>query len=280
MVTKKRLFHRIILYGLITLTVVTTVFPFLVMLSTALKTSEETLAYPPQLVPEKITFQHFADVLSPEKFPYWMYFKNSMIVSLSTAFLAVLVGTLGAYSFARLEYRGRGLFQKGVMVIYMFSGVLLLIPLYQMVTAVGLYDSKIALVITYLVLTMPVSLYMLGNYFRTIPESLEEAAMIDGLNRVQVIFRIVLPLSLPSIMSVFIYVFMIAWNEYLFASVFITSEENMTLPLGLSHLFHTKHYVWGRMMAASLLTALPIVILFALIEKYFVSGLAEGGVKE
>ncbi|MFS8514775.1 MAG: carbohydrate ABC transporter permease, partial [Planifilum fulgidum] len=155
-----------------------------------------------------------------------------------------------------------------------------LIPLYQMVTSVGLYDSKIALVITYLVLTMPVSLYMLGNYFRSIPESLEEAGLIDGLNRVQVIFRIVLPLSLPSIMSVFIYVFMIAWNEYLFASVFITSEENMTLPLGLSHLFHTKHYVWGRMMAASLLTALPIVILFALIEKYFVSGLAEGGVKE
>ncbi|MEW9032785.1 MAG: carbohydrate ABC transporter permease, partial [Planifilum fimeticola] len=202
------------------------------------------------------------------------------IVSLSTAFLAVLVGTLGAYSFARLEYGGRGLIQRGVMVIYMFSGVLLLIPLYQMVTSVGLYDSKIALVITYLVLTMPVSLYMLGNYFRSIPESLEEAGLIDGLNRVQVIFRIVLPLSLPSIMSVFIYVFMIAWNEYLFASVFITSEENMTLPLGLSHLFHTKHYVWGRMMAASLLTALPIVILFALIEKYFVSGLAEGGVKE
>lgn len=279
MVTKKRLIHRLILYCLVTMTVVTTVFPFLVMLSTALKSNKEALAYPPDLIPNEITIEHFADVLNPEKFPYWIYFKNSMIISLSTAFLAVVVGTLGAYSFARLEYKGRRLFQKSVMLIYMFSGVLLVVPLYQMVTAVGLYDSKISLVITYLVLTLPVSLYMLGNYFRTIPESLEEAAMIDGLNRVQVIFKIVFPLSLPAIVSVFIYVFMIAWNEYLFASVFITSEENMTLPLGLSHLFHTKHYVWGRMMAASLLTALPVVILFALVEKYFVSGLTDGGVK-
>ncbi|EZP77185.1 inner membrane ABC transporter permease ycjP [Parageobacillus genomosp. 1] len=280
MVTKRGMVHRFIFYCLLVLTVVTTVFPFLVMLSTALKSNQEALAYPPTFVPSEITFEHFRDVLNPEKFPYWTYFKNSMVISLSTAFLAVVVGTLGAYSFARLQYKGKGLFQKGVMLIYMFSGVLLVVPLYQMVTAVGLYDSKISLVVTYIVLTLPVSLYMLGNYFRTIPESLEEAAMIDGLSRVQVIFRIVLPLSLPAIVSVFIYVFMIAWNEYLFASVFIISEENMTLPLGLSHLFHTKHYVWGRMMAASLLTALPIVILYALVEKHFSSGLTEGGVKE
>ncbi|NNU83398.1 carbohydrate ABC transporter permease [Geobacillus sp. BMUD] len=280
MVTKKGMVHRFVFYCLLVLTVVTTVFPFLVMLSTALKSNEEALSYPPTFIPNEITFKHFLDVLNPEKFPYWTYFKNSMIISLSTAFLAVVVGTLGAYSFARLQYKGKALFQKGVMLIYMFSGVLLVVPLYQMVTAIGLYDSKISLIVTYIVLTLPVSLYMLGNYFRTIPESLEEAAMIDGLSRIQVIWKIVLPLSMPAIVSVFIYVFMIAWNEYLFASVFIISEENMTLPLGLSHLFHTKHYIWGRMMAASLLTALPIVILYALIEKYFSSGLTEGGVKE
>jgi multiple sugar transport system permease protein len=279
MVTKNRMINRIILYCLVTLTVVTTVFPFLVMLSTALKSNEEAMETAPRLIPDQITFEHFKDVLDPNVFPFWIYFKNSFEISITTALLSVILGTLGAYSFARLEYKGRGLFQKGVLIIYMFSGVLLVVPLFQMVTAAGLYDTKISLIITYLVLTMPVSLYMLGNYFRTIPKSLEEASMIDGLNRIQVIYKIVLPLSLPAIASVFIYVFMIAWNEYLFASVFITSEENMTLPIGLSHLFHTKHYVWGRMMAASLLTAVPVVLLFALVEKYFASGLTDGGVK-
>jgi multiple sugar transport system permease protein len=266
MVSNNKIINRIIFYCLVTLTVVTTIFPFIVMLSTALKTNEAAIATTPQIIPDDITFQHFIDVLNPEVFPFWTYFGNSLIISSITAFLSVVVGTLGAYSFARLEYKGRGLFQKGVLMIYMFSSV-------------NLYDTKLSLIITYLVLTMPVSLYMLGNYFRTIPVSLEEAALIDGLSRFKVIFKIVIPLSIPAIVSVFIYVFMIAWNDYLFASVFITSEDNMTLPLGLSHLFHTKHYVWGRMMAASLLTALPVVVLFGLLEKYFAGGLTDGGVK-
>jgi multiple sugar transport system permease protein len=279
MVSNNKIINRIIFYCLVTLTVVTTIFPFIVMLSTALKTNEAAIATTPQIIPDDITFQHFIDVLNPEVFPFWTYFGNSLIISSITAFLSVVVGTLGAYSFARLEYKGRGLFQKGVLMIYMFSGVLLVVPLFQMITSVNLYDTKLSLIITYLVLTMPVSLYMLGNYFRTIPVSLEEAALIDGLSRFKVIFKIVIPLSIPAIVSVFIYVFMIAWNDYLFASVFITSEDNMTLPLGLSHLFHTKHYVWGRMMAASLLTALPVVVLFGLLEKYFAGGLTDGGVK-
>lgn len=279
MVSNNRLLNRIVLYTLVTLTVVTTVFPFLVMLGTALKTNEDALSVVPQVIPSNITFEHFRDVLNPEKFPFWTYFKNSFITSFFTAFFSVIIGTMGAYSFARLEYKGRGLFQNGVMLIYMFSGVLLLVPLYQMVTSAGLYDTKFALIVTYLVITMPVTLYMLGNYFRSIPESLEEASLIDGLNRFQVIYKIVLPLSLPAIASVFIYVFMISWNEFLFASVFITSEENMTLPIGLSRLFYTKHYVWGRMMAASFLTAIPVVLMFAVMERFFKGGLTDGGEK-
>ena len=278
MVTRNKLINRILLYGLVTLTVVTTVFPFLVMLSTSLKTNEQVISTVPQLIPSEITFEHFRDVLDPEVFPFWTYFMNSFQISFATALLSVIVGTMGAYSFARLEYKGRGALQKGVLMIYMFSGVLLVVPLFKMVNLAGLYDTKTSLVITYLVLTMPVSLYMLGNYFRTIPESLEEAALIDGLSRMRIIWKIVLPLSMPAIVSVFVYVFMIAWNDYLFASVFITSEDNMTLPIGLSHLFHTKHYVWGRMMAASLLTALPAVLMFGYMEKYFTGGLTEGGV--
>ncbi|MFD2612432.1 carbohydrate ABC transporter permease [Paenibacillus gansuensis] len=279
MVTNNKIINRIILYCLVLLTVVTTVFPFLVMLSTALKPNEEALEVVPHLIPKTFTLQHFKDVLNPDIFPFWKYFMNSFQISFFTALVSVIIGTLGAYSFARLEYKGRGLIQKGVLLIYMFSGILLVVPLYKMVTLAGLYDTKLSLIITYLVLTMPVTLYMLGNYFRTIPQSLEEAAIIDGLSRFQVIYKIIVPLSIPAIASVFIYVFMIAWNDYLFASIFIVSEKNMTLPIGLSSLFHTKHYVWGRMMAASLLSAIPVIVLFSLVEKYFAGGLTEGGEK-
>src|SRR5699024_7285690 len=147
----------------------TTLFPFVVMLSTALKTSEAATSTTSYIIPDKITWQNFKDVLDPSVFPFWTYFKNSFIVSFVTSFLAIAVGTFGAYSFARLEFKARGILQKGVLLIYMFSGVLLVIPLFQMISAVHLYDTKLSLIITYLVLTMPVSLYMLGNYFRTIP---------------------------------------------------------------------------------------------------------------
>ena len=191
-----------------------------------------------------------------------------------------MISIFGSYSFARLEYTGRSVIQRGVLMVYMFGGVLLVIPLFQMISKLGLFDTRTSLVITYIVQTLPVSLYMLGNYFRTIPESIEEAAIIDGCSRLEVIYRIVLPLSAPAIVSVFIYAFMIAWNEYLFASVFINSSSLRTLPLGLNQLFYTQHYVWGRMMAASVLTAIPVIILFLSVERFITGGLTFGGVKE
>ncbi len=280
MVTNNRLLNRIIFYFLLSITIFMSIFPFVIMLSSSLKVSEDQYTTPPKLIPDRITFENYLDILNPDTFPFLMYFMNSFVVSIITASLSVLIGSLGAYSFARLEYKGRSLIQNGVLFIYMFSGILLVVPLFQMITKIGLYDSKLSLIITYLVLTLPVSLYMLGNYFRTIPEALEEAAFIDGLNRLQVIFRIIIPLSVPAIVTVFIYVFMIAWNEYMFASVFLTSQENMTLPIGLSNLFFTKHYIWGRMMAASLLTAIPIILIFLTLEKFIAGGLTFGGVKE
>ncbi len=143
-----------------------------------------------------------------------------------------------------------------------------------------LVDTKLVLVLTYLAFTLPVSLYMLGNYFRTIPAEIEESAMIDGCTRTGVIWRVIIPLSGPALVAVFIYAFMIAWNEYLFALVFLISPEKLTLPRGLAELFNTQHYIWGRMMAASLLTAVPVVSLFLALERFMTAGLTVGGVKE
>ncbi len=225
-------------------------------------------------------FQSTEDV-----FPFIRYFRNSLIVSVLSSLASVALAVLGAYSFSRTRYRERGLVQRGVLFVYMFGGTLLLIPMYKLAVSLGFMANPVgataALGIVYLVQTLPVSLYMLGNYFRTIPYSIDEAALIDGCSRWQTIYRIILPLSISAIATVFIYSFMIAWNEYLFASVFLKSfNESYTLTIGLKSLFVSKNAIWDRIMAASMLTAVPVVALFMMIQQRLVSGLAQGGVKE
>jgi len=280
MVGKDKLRNKIIFVLLLLLVLAFVLIPFVTMISSSFKPDREQTALPPKIAPDNPTIEHYQGVLNPDVFPFLMYFKNSLIVAFLSAGIGVVISIFGSYSFARLEYTGRAAIQRGVLMVYMFGGVLLVIPLFQMISKLGLFDTRTSLIITYIVQTLPVSLYMLGNYFRTIPESIEEAAIIDGCSRLEVIYRIVLPLSAPAIVSVFIYAFMIAWNEYLFASVFINSSSLRTLPLGLNQLFYTQHYVWGRMMAASVLTAIPVIVLFLSVEKFITGGLTFGGVKE
>ncbi|MFC7157307.1 carbohydrate ABC transporter permease [Halomarina halobia] len=273
------LLERAVFYLAVVTVLLVSLFPFYWMVVTSFMPESAIYSLPPTLVPTAFTLDHYASVFSPETFPFVTYFKNSLIISLITAGLSVLVATFGAYSFARLDYRGRGLFSRGVLLVYMFSGILLVVPLFQIVVWLGLVDKPSSLVITYLVQTLPVSLYMLGNYFRSVPPEIEEAAMMDGYSRVEVIFRITLPLSAPAIVAVFIYTFMIAWNEYLFASIFLRTQGNFTLPIGLDALSSGFHQVWGQIMAASLMTSIPIIVMFVYLEKYMVEGLTFGSVE-
>ena len=253
--------------------------PFYFMITTAFKTAVASVAYPPQLFPNPVTGKHFIDVLTPSVFPFTRYFLNSLIVASVTSSVAVIVGGLGAYSFARLPVPGKRTLLKLTFVVYMFSGILLVVPLFRIFAMIGLYDTRPAVIIACLVSTLPAAISMLGNYFRTIPLSLEESAMMDGLTRVQCLYHIILPLSIPAVMSVFVYVFMIAWNDFLFASIFLVDPRKMTLPVGLRQFFSSQDYVWGRMMAASILTALPAIAMFAAVEKFMTGGLTAGGVK-
>ncbi|MFF3024887.1 carbohydrate ABC transporter permease [Gottfriedia sp. NPDC057948] len=254
-------------------------FPFFIMLMTSLKSSKEAIATNPTILPHEWTFQHYIDIFNPTIFPYLNYFKNSLIVSLIAASLSVVLGILGAYALSKLKFKGRVTINASFYTVYMFSGILLVVPLFKIISGFGLYDTKMALIITMIVQTLPTAIFMLRSYFDTIPEDLEEAAMIDGLSRLKIIFYIIIPLSISGIVSVFVYAFMIAWNDYLFASIFLSSSENFTLPIGLNTLFSTPDYVWGRMMAASLVTALPVVIMYALSEHFIKGNVTEGGVK-
>lgn len=254
-------------------------FPFFMMLMTAFKSPTEAVSVNPTFFPKEWTFEHFVDIFNPVIFPYLSYFKNSLIVSLIASALSVCIGIFGAYAISKLDFKGRLTINASFYTVYMFSGILLVVPLFKIISGLGLYDTKTALIIVMIVQTLPTAIFMLKSYFDTIPKDLEEAAAIDGLNRIQIIFYIIIPLSISGIISVFVYCFMVAWNDYLFASIFLSNSGNFTLPIGLNSLFSTPDYIWGRMMAASLVTALPVVIMYAISERFIKGGQTEGGVK-
>ncbi len=296
------------------------VFPFIQMLSTSLKyqwdwgnpslipTQINLEAYKELLnigqaeknLPEsiKILLEESPDLTKEQKkaiiakykdtgsvFPFMTFMRNSLAFALTASFISLMIAILGSYSFSRLRFTGRAVIQRGVLFVYMLGGIVLLIPLYKLFVNLGTLETKtgtfISLIIIYMVQTLPVSLYMLGNYFRTIPFSIEEAAMIEGASRFSTIWKIIVPLSFSAIVTVFVYSFMIAWNEYLFASVFLRGWNSLqTLPIGLRQLYFSKNAIWDRIMAGSMLTAVPVIVLFMIIQKNLVGGLSQGGVKE
>ncbi|WP_113391505.1 carbohydrate ABC transporter permease [Escherichia coli] len=208
----------------------------------------------------------------------WMTVWYTALVVAGSTVLGLAVAMFFNREF-RLRFKGRMTINASFYTVYMFSGILLVVPLFKIITALGIYDTEMALIITMVTQTLPTAVFMLKSYFDTIPDEIEEAAMMDGLNRLQIIFRITVPLAMSGLISVFVYCFMVAWNDYLFTSIFLSSASNFTLPVGLNALFSTPDYIWGRMMAASLVTALPVVIMYALSERFIKSGLTAGGVK-
>ncbi len=197
----------------------------------------------------------------------------------------MILSTLGAYAIARLSFRGKNVLLNSILLIYLFPGILLIIPLFAMVarigTAVGfdVQDNLGVLVFTYLAQTLPVALYMLANYFRTIPAEIEQAALIDGCSRSGVIWRVTLPLAIPALVSVAIYTFMIAWNEFLYALVFLNSRDMFTMPIKINTIFNDPSPRPHVVMAASTVMTLPVVILFLGLERFLEEGLTAGGVK-
>jgi multiple sugar transport system permease protein len=223
-------------------------------------------------------------VSNDDLFPFGKYMLNSVIFSFGAATVSLILAVMGAYSISRLRFKGQVVVQRSVLFVYMIGGVLLMVPLYQMAMNLGLassmWGSVFCIFLIYIVQTLPVGMYMLGNYFRGIPFALEEAAMMDGCSRKEAIIKVVLPLSLPMLATVFIYCFIIGWNEYLFASVFLKQyPEFHTLPLALQELFVSKNAIWDRIMAASMLTLAPIVICFLLASRFMKGGKTDGGVK-
>ena len=259
--------------------IIVVAFPFYWMIVSSLKSLEEILMNPANLGLDmpKIDFRAYYEVLFEHGF--LRYISNSVYVSIITVLLSVTLATVGGYAVTRLRFRGRGFMSTSILLIYMFPAIVLVIPLYVMFSRMGLRDSVHILILVYLAQTLPVALYMLRSYFQTLPAEMEEAGLIDGCSRLGVIWRIVIPLSAPALASVALYTFMIAWNEFLFAFMFLDTPEKFTLSRGVVQLEGSVHLSKQLVMAASVMVTIPILVLFLLFERRLVGGLTAGAMK-
>jgi multiple sugar transport system permease protein len=265
------------------------VFPFYWMASSSFKTYAEIGGREPVYIPSALRLEAYRELFDPNHpTRFWNFgvnIINSIKIAVPTALIAVILSTLGAYAVARLSFRGKEAMLNSILLIYLFPGILLIIPLFAMVSRIGavvgfdVQDNLSVLVFTYLAQTLPVALYMLANYFRTIPAEIEQAALIDGCSRMSVIWRVTLPLAIPALVSVAIYTFMIAWNEFLYALVFLNSRDMFTMPIKINTIFNDPSPRPHVVMAASTIMTLPVVILFLALERYLEEGLTAGGVK-
>jgi multiple sugar transport system permease protein len=252
-------------------------FPFYWVIVTSFKTTPQIFERRSIFWPDPFTLEQFRSLLQDTPFGTWLW--NSTLVSLVSTIISVAFAALAAYALTRLKFLGAGLLTTFILITYLLPGTLIFIPLYQTLYDLGIINSYGALMVTYPTFLMPFATWVLIGYFRSIPVELEESAMIDGASRLYAFWRITLPLAAPALLSVALFAFTNAWNEFLFAFVFIQSESLRTLPIGLQSMVVGDILPWGRLMAASLLTAIPVALLYMYAQRFLVGGLTVGAVK-
>lgn len=262
-------------YGLLAFFTLWTLIPFFWMFIASVKTNKE-IYQDFTFLPRQWYWGHYYDLLTGH-YASWM--RNSTMVSVAATGLSIILGSFGAYAITRLRFTGRSLVARGLVFTYLLPASLLFIPLFQIVAGLGLSNTVASLMLVYPTFTLPFCTWMLMSYFRNIPIELEEAALIDGCGRLGVLFRIVLPLAAPALVVVCLFSFTNAWNEFLYALVFISSREFQTVTVGLALMQGEDVFYWGKMMAGALLTALPPVIMYTLAQRMVIRGLTMGGVK-
>ncbi|GAA1561213.1 carbohydrate ABC transporter permease [Kribbella lupini] len=278
-------FFGIMRWVVIAALVVATLFPFYYMVLLSVKPIDELLLDPGRIwvSAKEFSLDSYRSVLTSvenggQGFPLML--RNSAIVSIGAMLLTLLVAIPGAYAVSRLRFTGHRKVSALFLGVYLFPATLLAVPLFVMFAKVGLQGSLIGLIIVYIAQTVPVAIYMLRSYFSTVPVSIEEAAAIDGLSRFQILRKVVLPLAAPSVMATSLYVFMIAWNEFLFALLFLAAEpDHWTVSLGLQQLANGVEVPKTVLMAGSVVLTLPVVLMFYGAERLLTEGLTSGADK-
>ncbi|MBU4335416.1 MAG: carbohydrate ABC transporter permease [Actinobacteria bacterium] len=251
--------------------------PVLWMASNSFKKNTEIFALPPQLVTSGFSFDAYTAILTdPVKV---RFFINSYVVALSVTVLTLVVAILAAYAFSRWEFRFKHALNVVIISVQAVPPITLLIPYFGLVVTLKMYNTYQGLILTYMVFTLPYAIIMMTGYFNTLPRELDEAVKVDGAGAFQALWRVLVPIAVPGIVSVGIYTFMIAWNEYLFALTLTKTEDMRTVPIGIQLLMGQHSYEWSEMMAMSILGCIPVLLLFLFFQRYFIGGMTAGAVK-
>ncbi len=252
-------------------------FPIVWMFCSSLKDNSAVFSWPPKFIDKSASLTSYIAVLSDST--KVRFFINSYIVSGCVVIATLFVGILAAYAFSRFDFLGKGVFNSLIVSVQAIPPIVLLIPYMGLIVSMKLFNTYFALILTYLVTTLPYCILMMTGYFNTLSKELDEAVMIDGGSRWRALWTILVPISIPSMVSVGMYTFMQAWNEYLFALALTQTTEMRTVPIGINLLMGQHAYDWSQMMAMSVLGSVPVLILFLFFQKYFIAGMSSGGVK-
>lgn len=252
--------------------------PFLWQFSTSFQLDKALTAATPSLLPDPFTLEHYYNAFFEKELH--RYVLNSLIVALATTFLCLAVGSLAAFALSRLNVKGRFGVLMVILSVSMFPQIALVGPLYLVASNFGLLDTYTALIITYLALGLPLVTWVLFGYFETLPKEIDEAARMDGVGVLGLLWHIILPMSLPSLVTTGLLAFITAWNEFLFALAFTSNIDRQTIPVGIANFTNLYYVPWGDIAAASAVVTTPLIILVLILQRQIIEGLTQGGIKE
>ena len=279
---KKKNGRKIITVILVILVCIFALFPFIWMISTSFKPAQEVYSSTPSFIPKNPTANGYKEMLTTKSttFDFMQWTVNSVIVSLLTTLFSMVIAALGGYGISRFRFRGRNALSYIILTTQVLPGSLLIIPLYIIMGNMQLLDTRMGLVMAYATFSVPFCTWMMKGFFDSIPVSLEEAAKVDGAGRFRCFATVVMPLTIPGLVATGLFSFITGWNEYLFASTFMKSYENWTLPIGIASFQGQSATNWGTLMAGAVLITIPVVILFLALQKHLVGGMTAGAVKQ
>lgn len=275
---QKKLRKSILLWLLLLPLIVVILFPYAVMLFTAVTPRADVFSFPPRWLPSEIRWQNFLDMWREADFGRALF--NSLYIGALSTLLTLVVAIPAAYAMARYPFRAKGLYGQFLLVTQMLSPIVLIVGIFRLMVRLGLVDELLSLILAYAAFNLAFSIWMLQNYFKTIPPELEQAAWIDGANKLQSLVYVFLPLTLPAISVVALFAFIFSWNDFVLALTMLRSSENFTLTLAVYALVGGRYTIeWQEVMAAALLATLPMVVLFAALQRFFMRGLSLGSIK-
>ncbi|MHB1413682.1 MAG: carbohydrate ABC transporter permease [Chloroflexota bacterium] len=274
---RRRKIGNMVVYVLLSLASVFSLFPIFWMASVSLRPNMEIFTIPPAWLPVTFTTEVYQQIFNTPQ--YIRMFANSYFVALAVTLVSLVLATLSGYGFSRFNFRGNRILQLFIIGTQMIPPISLIIPYFILIVTLQLYDTYGGLILTYTAFVLPFSTLMMISYFNTIPQDLEEAAMVDGCTRVGSLLRVVLPIVLPGLVATGVYAFLLAWNEFLFAVTLTQSTDMRLVPVGIAMLMGEHVFQWNLMMGLSVLASIPLLLVFLFLQKYLISGLTVGAVK-